>query len=490
MPALRTLLARVAVLVLVLLPWPSCRQAEADEDGTAVHRPNIVFLMADDQGWSGTSVAMHPDVAWSKSPIVQTPNLEKLAQAGMRFSNAYAPSPMCAPTRLALQTGKSPAALHWTKAGSSFRAQAGYKLVGPTQKRSFDAEHTSIAELLKGAGYRTAHFGKWHLGEPGPTKHGYDAGDGALGNEYAAKFPDPNPVDIFGMTDRAVEFMGAAAKAKKPFFVQMSYHALHAPENALQATKAKYANLMGNRGRERSINRAAIAEDLDTGVGKLLTALDALGLAGSTFVIYTSDNGSGGGQRRGNRRRGGASSGSLAGGKGSVGEGGIRVPFIIRGPGIEAGSVSHVPITGLDLYPTYASWSGLSKWPEGLEGGSLAGLLRAGGKGVVRRARPGLTFHFPHYQQDNAPQSAIRSGDLKLVRYYEDGRLALFDLSKDLQEQNDLAAKRPDDVKALQAALDAWLTTVKAQLPTKNAQHDPNKEPERRKRGGKGGRRR
>jgi len=173
---------------------PTPAKSTASKSGAT--RPNIILMMSDDQGWSGLSVAMHPDYAGSKGAVFQTPNLERFASQGMRFSSGYAPAPVCSPTRISIQTGKSPAKLHWTKAAP---AETGRKLVEPTLiKRIADSE-TTIGELLRTAGYATAHYGKWHISGGGPGEHGYDEHDGDTGNENAYQFTDPNPVDIFGM---------------------------------------------------------------------------------------------------------------------------------------------------------------------------------------------------------------------------------------------------------------------------------------------------
>ncbi len=426
----------------------------------AAERPNIVFMLSDDQGWNGLSVAMHPDVAGSKGDVFHTPNVERLAAQGMRFSAGYAPASVCSPTRIALMTGKSPAALHWTKAAPP---ESGHKLIEPRNVKSISANETTIAELLKQAGYATAHYGKWHIGGGGPEKHGFDQSDGDTGNENAYQFKDPNPVDIFGMADRAAAFMEKNSKAKKPFFIQLSWNALHASENANKATLAKYEQKMKGENSKR-ITTAAITEDLDTGVGRVMEAIERLGLSGNTFVIYMSDNGSGGGKK------------VLAGGKGGVWEGGIRVPFIVRGPDVKANSWCHTRVVGYDLYPTFCEWAGLkaASLPKGLEGGSIAGLLANDGRGDVKRVREELVFHFPHYQGD-APHSAIMLGDLKLLHFYEDHHDELYDLANDISERRDLAAQRPADVKKLRERLEKYLASVDAQLPTPNPDYDPKK---------------
>jgi arylsulfatase A-like enzyme len=441
-------------------------------NASAVERPNIVFMLSDDQGWAGLSVAMKPDLPGSKGDNFHTPNLEQLAAQGMRFSAGYSPASVCSPTRISLQTGKSPAALHWTKAAPPV---AGHKLIEPRNVKSIVDEETTIAELLQRAGYATAHYGKWHIGGGGPEKHGYQESDGDTGNEHAYQFKDPNPVDIFGMAERAAVFMEKNAKIKKPFFIQLSWNALHAAENANRATLAKYEQKLKGENSKR-IATAAITEDLDTGVGKVLEAIDRLGLGGTTYVIYMADNGAGGGKQ------------ALNGGKGGVWEGGIRVPFIVRGPGVKANSWCHTRVVGYDLFPTFCEWAEIASksLPKGLEGGSIAELLSSEGRGEVKRTREELVFHFPHYQGDT-PHSAILLGDLKLLHFYEDNRDVLFELSSDIGERKDLAAARPADVVRLRKRLDSYLAAVDAQLPSPNPQYDPNQStpPPRGNKGGK-----
>lgn len=438
--------------------------------GIAAERPNIVFMLSDDQAWNGLSVAMHPNVTGSKGDIFHTPNLEKLAAQGMRFSAGYSPASVCSPTRVSLMTGKSPAALHWTKAAPP---EAGHKLIEPRNIRSIPSSETTIGDILRKAGYATAHYGKWHISGGGPEKHGFDESDGDTGNENAFQFKDPNPVDIFGMADRAAAFMEKSSKTKKPFFIQLSWNALHASENANQATLAKYERQLNGENRKR-ITTAAITEDLDTGVGRVMDAIERLGLSGTTYVIYMADNGAGGGKK------------VLAGGKGGVWEGGIRVPFIVRGPGVKPNSWCHTRVVGYDLFPTFCEWAGIapSTLPKGIEGGSIASLLKNDGRGGVKRRREELVFHFPHYQGDS-PHSAIFLGDLKLLHFYEDNQDELYDLSKDIGERNDLAAQRPTETKKLRDRLDNYLAAVEAQFPTPNPNFDPNQPVEPKKRGGK-----
>jgi arylsulfatase A-like enzyme len=435
----------------------------------ADHRPNILYMMSDDQAWNGLSAKMHPDNESSKSSVIQTPVLEKLATEGMRFSKAYAPSPVCSPTRISFQTGLSPAVLHWTRASGSVTAVENYPMVGPKNIRAIAVESITIGELLKASGYMTAHYGKWHINGGGPGEHGYDEHDGDIGNEVAENYHDPNPADVFGMAERALGFMKKAKDRDKPFFIQMSYHALHAPLNASAENKAKYAKLMPG-GNEKEIGRAAISEDLDRSVGEVLKALDRLGLAKNTYVIYTSDNGAGGKR------------GPLRGGKGDVWEGGIRVPLIVRGPGVESNSWCHETVVGYDWYPTFCRWAGIKNLPEALEGGDLSKLLESG-QGKVERVRGHLVFHFPHYQGDS-PHTALLWENYKLIKFYESGQSSLYDLNQDLAETHDLSQTHKHLHDELHEKMEQYLIEVNAQMATKNPEYDPSK-PTVPKKGGK-----
>lgn len=256
--------------------------------------------------------------------------------------------------------------------------------------------------------------------------------------------------------------MEQAQRDGQPFFIQLSWYALHAPENALAATREKYARM--SRARGKQADRAAISEDLDTGVGRVLAALDRLGLTENTYVIYMSDNGGGGGRR-----------GPLSGGKGSLYEGGIRVPFIVRGPGVKAGSWCHTPIVGYDLFPTYLEWTGVKEIPDRLEGGSLVSLLN-GQDELVHRPTEEFVFHFPHYQSGDGPHSAIYVGNHELIKFHETGRVALYDLAVDSAERDDLNGDMPDVATELERRLDAYLVRVDAAMPIVNDRYDPERE--------------
>ena len=237
-------------------------------------KPNLVIIFTDDMGYA--------DIGAYGCKDIPTPHLDRLAAEGTRFTSAYTVAPICVPSRMGLMSGKFPARF------------GVFNNVYTPEENQLWMQQTTLADVLKSRGYRTANVGKWHLSGGGPEKHGYDVSDGDTGNREAEAFKDPNPVDIFGMTDRAKAFMEKNVKAGNPFYLQMSYHALHVPENANRSSLAKFeAKTPGKLHHDPA--RAAIAYDLDTGVGNLLAALSALGLDKNTYVIYMGDNGGGGG---------------------------------------------------------------------------------------------------------------------------------------------------------------------------------------------------
>lgn len=432
--------------------------------------PNFVVIMAEAQGWPNTSVMMDDRLPASKSTVFKTPAIERLAREGMRFAYGYALSPRCTPSRAALFTGIGPASLHMTYVGLGRSSGPVYtRLIPPEPILELPKNVTTVAELLKGAGYTTAHFGKWHVGRVDPAQHGFDASDGPTGNGGPDNVASPNPKQAVTMTDRGVAFMAAAKKAGKPFYLQLS----HYPNQERKE---------GGGGRSRDTERKE-ADEIDTTVSRLLAAIDDLGLAGTTYVIYTADHGGQG--RSGNE--------PLAGGKGSVLEGGLRVPFLIRGPGIDPNVCSRVPVTACDVWPTIAELAAISPpWPARIEGGSLVAVLRSpSGRGVVARPHPELVFHFPHYDLGNGgPATAIVVGSLKLIRNYETKSLRLYDLEQDPGEAHDLATKLPEKVADLEARLTNYLMEVNAQLAQPNPDYDPAKADDAttdERRGGKGG---
>jgi len=438
-------------------------------------RPNFVFVLGEGQGWNSTSVAMDDRVPESKSDFFYTPSLERLAAEGTRFANFYAPSPRCTPSRATYFTGKSPALLRMTFIGRG--RSPGRRLIEPDAVLEMPLEETTIAELLKPAGYATAHFGKWHVGRVPPTQHGFDENDGATSNGGPDNVSNPNPEQAYGITERGLAFMARQVEAGKPFYLQMSHYPGRGIDDARRETVEKLLRRPGGRDDRSDVGAAAVALDVDITIGMILDKIDELGIAGNTYVIYTTDHGTPG-----------RANGPLALGKGTVWEGGIRVPLLMRGPGIQAGAVARVQVTGADLFPTLAELAHrTAEMPADVEGGSLVPVLTGSSDATVRRPREELVFHFPHYDSDPlGPTSAMLLDQYKLIHVYETGTRYLFDLESDRGEQHDLAGAMPDKVAELDHRLSEYLKSVNAQVPSVNPDFDPTQPvPETARRGGR-----
>ena len=450
-------------------PWPAVEAAD-------LSRPNFLVILGEAQGWTSSSVQMDDAVPNSKSDLARTPNLEKLAAGGMRFANFYAASPRCTPTRAALFTGRSPAALHMTfvadgRGGGGGRessfSETGSKLVPPNASIELPASETTIAELLKRAGYATAHFGKWHVGRVSPAKHGFDESDGPTSNNGLENVENPNPKEAFGMTERGMDFMARQVKAGKPFYLQISHYPGRGGPGARPETYAAVRKRATTGQEARLVDFAAVTEDMDATIGMLLAKLDELGIANRTYVIYTSDHGAQG--RNGNS--------PLTSGKGNVWEGGIRVPLIVRGPGVKPGACTHIRATTVDLFPTIAALAHVREpLPKGLEGASLGPVLAGAPNATVQRPREELVIHVPHYDRDSeGPASALLLDNYKLIHTYDTSALHLFDLTKDAGEQHDLATSMAPAAAALDKRLTEYLAAVNAQMPAINPSFDPAK---------------
>jgi len=430
-------------------------------------QPNFIVIYGEGSGWASTSVQMDDRNSASKSSTIKTPNIERLAAAGMRFSDGYAPSPRCTPSRAALLTGLSPAQLHMTFVGDGRRGlqdgeflDRGAKLLTPWPQLELPAETVTIAEFLKRAGYATAHFGKWHLGRVSPNQHGFDESDGATGNGGPDNISSPNPKQALAMTAKGIDFMERQAKAGKPFYLQLSHYP-NQPERS-----------GGQRPPIPANDETTFA---DQSLGQIFDAVARLGLGTSTYIVYTTDHGTPG------------RNSPLTGGKGTVWEGGLRVPFIVAGPEVKAGECSHVRVTQTDLFPTFVELAGTKDaLPQGVEGGSFASVLKNSGASAVKRPREEFVVHFPHYDKDaQGPASTIYVDDLKLLHVYETGALKLFNIANDPGERRDLTAQQPDKAKELDARLMAYLQAMNAQLPKPNPDYDPRKSSETRRQGGK-----
>lgn len=432
--------------------------------------PNIVFILVDDMGWTGTSAAMDPSRSDSQSDFYQTPHIEALADSGMRFSQAYAPAALCTPSRAAILTGKTPAELHITTPGGS-RSQSYQKLAPPRHLKELPESTLTIAEVLQQQGYATAHFGKWHLGQTSPSQHGFDVHDGSPHNVVPAS--QDGPKDVFGLTARAIQFMTEQSDARKPFYLQLSHYAVHSPVEALDASKAKFAQVP--QGSIHSdVEYAAMTYDLDTSIGQLLQHIETLGLSENTYVVFMSDNGAASKPQDANNA-------PLSGGKGTLNEGGLRVPLIIRGPGVPENRFCDEPVTGCDLFATFSEWAGVHAKAK-TDGSSLAPLAAARAN-AFKRAQQVFLFHYPHYGMGprQKPQTAIIVAPFKLLKDLESGSYQLFDLSSDISETKNLLKAMPEKAAAMIQLMEQRLIEVDAQQLTENPNYDPDAVPTRRR---------
>ena len=408
---------------------------------------NIILILTDDQGWNNTEVLMMPSRADTRSDFYLTPSFKRLADAGMTFSQAYAPHPVCSPSRHAIQFGMSPAKLKKT----SNRA-VNYPEPFPVQ---------AIPQVLKSidSAYRAAHFGKWHMHRH-PAELGYDISDGRTGNHTGRQFstdqtrhwPHDDPKRSVSITDNAVQFIRHQAHSNVPFFLQVSHYAIHLSAEAKPATLARHkARTPGKT--HTAYWYAAMIDDLDQAIGRILDVLNELQLTDSTYIFLTSDNG-------GTARQYPHFNKPLRAGKGSYYEGGLRVPFFVAGPGIKPGSYSDVPVIGYDLLSTFAELAGSTKpLPRDIEGGSVKAVLLNGGKGAVQRPRPGLHFYRP------LDSVLIRDGH-KLRRTHRTGEIELYNLAEDLSETTNLTTTNPLLAKSMQTGLEDWIRSIDATTPS------------------------
>ena len=451
---------RLSILTLLLASvFYSCKSSSLKLNQKS---PNFIFILADDQGWNGTSVQMMDNEIFSKSDYHQTPNIEILSNSGMRFSSAYASAPVCSPSRYSIQFGQSPARLKMIRVGMN------------TSHINHQTEIT-IPKLLKSINpnYTAAHFGKWGI-DVDPSELGYDQSDGVTGNKDGGFNYKSNkqqwkntisddPKKIFSTTQSAINFIESQAKSETPFFLQVSHYAVHSDIMMRRETLEKYKHI--EKGvYQKHLGFAAMTEDLDSGVGLLLDRVRELGLESNTYIIYTSDNGAVPIMPPKSFYKN-SSNFPLSRGKWDALEGGIRVPFIISGPNIKPGSESKTPITFSDLLPTIVDLAGNKNLKQtNLDGGSFKYILANNGVGAVKRFFEGIVFHVP-YENGIAlkrAHSAIIIKDYKLIKFYDTNELLLFNLSKDLEENKNLAIIFPEKLKILEDALDSYLKKVKA----------------------------
>jgi len=473
---------RLLLLLVVLCP----AFARADQ------KPNFVFFLVDDLGWT--------DLKTFGSSFYDTPNCDRIAATGMKFTNAYAACPVCSPTRASIMTGRYPTRTGVTDyigapAGKAWRRNT--RLLPAIYTRQLEPKEFTIAEALKQKGYATFFAGKWHLGNEGfwPEDQGFDVNMGGHhrggpygGKKYFSPYGNPRLTDgpdgehlPDRLATETVKFM--TANKDKPFLAYLSFYSVHTPLIARKDLTLKYQARKKERGLEakwgqehnrkvRLVQEHAVyggmVEAMDTAVGKVLDGLRELKLEENTVVFFMSDNG-GLSTSEGHP----TSNLPLRGGKGWMYEGGIREPMMVRWPGVtQPGSVNDTPVTSTDFFPTILDMARVElELPLPIDGVSFTSALR--GK---RHDRGAMYWHYPHYgNQGCAPTAAVREGDWKLIEWYENGKLELFNLKEDVAEKNDLAKKHPDKVKILAAKLANWRKDTGAIMPALNKKFDPKK---------------
>ena len=450
--------------------------------GTVNGRPtNVVLFLIDDLGWM--------DLGCQGGDYYRTPNIDKLAGSGVRFTDAYAAAHICSPTRAAILTGKYPARLmltQWLPAGRWVAKK--HRLREGRYLRALPLEEVTLAETLHEAGYATGFVGKWHLGgEPFymPRHQGFDVNVG--GSDHGAPghyffpykgewlipttglrvekqtLPDGEPGEYLTdrLTDEAISFI--RGRKDKPFLLMLSHYAVHAPLQAKRDMIAKYEKIPKAKRRGKPAY-AAMVESVDQSVGRVMGTLAELGLADDTLVIFTSDNGG---------WAGGTDNSPLRANKGSSYEGGIRVPLLIRWPGVtDEGKTSSVPAISNDLYPTILETLGLKPAAhQHVDGVSLGPALKG-----ERLPERNLYWHYPHYNRhpSSAPAGVVRSGDWKLIELFETGKRELYNLSEDVGESKDLASAEPRKAAELASALQRWREQVGADGMKPNPLYEPS----------------
>lgn len=436
-------------------------------------KPNFIFILIDDLGWTNSSQLMDDRIQNSKSDYYETPKIEKLASMGVRFSNGYAPCAICCPTRRSIQFGQNPA-----RQGDIQFAEK----YNPTKNK-----FTSIPQLLKSISplYHAAHYGKWDLrADIFPEDIGYDESDGDTGNnngdmnsskdtKWTDLFINSDPKRIESITERALNFMTRQVNSGHPFYLQVSHYATHVDIQTTQASLTKFnAKTKGNV--HNNPGFAGMLENVDAAVGKILDKIEELKIGNNTYVILMADNGAVASFPPAKNKfdlppakNPPTNSYPLRAGKWTLYEGGIRVPFIVIGPGIKAGTQSNVPVAGWDIFPTISELAGNTKsLSENIDGTSFKPILENEKTERLNRKDDELIFHY--YGQDH---SAIRVGDFKLIKFWKTKKIELYNLKDDIGEINDLSKTNFEKVKELEKRLTTYLEKVHAEIlyPPTNA---------------------
>jgi arylsulfatase A len=450
---------------------------------------NFVVILVDDLGWM--------DLSCQGSDYYRTPNVDRLAEEGMRFTNGYAACAVCSPTRAALQTGRYPGRIGVTdwirsmfqrgglgtpeKNPTDYVGSPNRKLLCPPNPYWMEHDEITIAEVLRKNGYATGYIGKWHLGDEAwyPTGQGYDENRGGCDYGQPPSYFDPfnQPKHKHAMIRAGIPFLPGRKEGEflthreadeavelirqwkdKPFFLQVAHYAVHTPIQAIESVAAKYRRDGKN---EINAKYAAMVESFDDSTKAILETLEEVGIDDRTVILFTSDNG---GLDNGGRPTENA---PLRSGKGYPYEGGIRVPFIVRWPGVvKPGSVSDEPVCSIDVLPTLLEAAGVETPADrAIDGLSLVDHLKSAGKQSLGRDE--LLWHFPHYRHAPGPYSIIRKGDWKLIRW-DEGVSELYDLKSDLSETTNLAEKKTDKLAELDGLLTTRLKSMNARVPRPN----------------------
>jgi len=436
-------------------------------ENTTAKKPNIVFILADDLG-------MH-QVGCYGTDFYETPHIDQLAAEGMRFTNAYAASHVCSPTRASIMTGKYPARLGITDFIPGRKDPEKARLVQPKWKMHLELKEITIAESLKAAGYATGHFGKWHLNVDKKYKPGRPGDPGSQGFDdvFTTHKPKAGPPSKYEndahhvreITERAIAFIDK--NKDKPFFCYVPHNSIHSPELEREKLIAKYKSRPGaKKGGRLNPVQAAMLETLDKSVGDICKKIKELGNERNTIVIFFSDNG----------QLGPDNGEPFRGSKGNFYEGGIRMPFVVKWPGVvAAGSVCDEVVISTDFFPTFNEIAGVSSSVKDIDGVSLVPVLKDANAGLGREA---VYWHFPHYRKGSGPHGAMRKGRYKLIEWYEksafgeDGAFELYDLVDDPAERKNLAGSKPALVKSMVAEFKKWRKDVGAQEMTKKPDTD------------------
>lgn len=445
------------VLLLAVLLMISLVGSHAQE----TTRPNIIFILADDLGWSSLSCRMEPENPESSSDFHETRIIERLARDGMRFSRAYASASICSPSRRSILLGKTPARLGDESFADKYDPRRSRQYTIPIALKAIDGR------------YRAAHFGKWDMrADFFPEDAGYDESDGDTGNRHGSiaterddkwttHFQHDDPKLAFTLADRANNFMERQVRTGNPFYLQISHYATHVDIQSRPDTYAKYKGRQGGK-KHAEPGYAAMLEDLDASIGLVLDKVAALGIADRTYIFFMSDNGAPEFIPPVRNRLDPPSTFAspmrndpLRGGKWTLYEGGIRVPLIVSGPGITANSHCDVPVAGWDLLPTFCALAGgQQQLTQKLDGGSFSGMLKEEGKREVDRPAQEFVFHRYH---NTYPHSAMIDGDFKVIKFWKSGKVELYNISRDPGEEKDIAFENPNKTRALADRMTRYL---------------------------------